>query len=100
MAACAPARVAAAPPHDQAVPASEPRAELKLELDLPKTASCEEDFDVKLYANPAVDLIEWTYSGQKCSGRRVKVRFLSRRTDAEKLLGQVKQLSSNARVVP
>ena len=100
-AACAPTRVAAAPgSHDQAVPASEPRAELKLELDLPKTASCEEDFDLKLYANTAVDLIEWTAGSAKCSGRRVKIRDLSRRTDSEKLLGQVKALSSSAKVVP
>ncbi|MFZ5892474.1 MAG: hypothetical protein ACOY0T_15550 [Myxococcota bacterium] len=97
-AACAPARAAAAPAHDQAVPANEPRASLKLELDLPKTASCEEDFDLKLYTNAAVDLIEWTGGGRKCSGRRVTIRYLSQRTNAEKLLAQVKELSKNAKV--
>jgi hypothetical protein len=101
LSACAPARVAAAPGrHDRPVAASEPRGVLKLELDLPKTASCEEDFDLKVYANPAVDLIEWSGNGRKCSGRRVTIRYLSRQTDADKVLAQVKGLSANAKVVP
>ncbi|HET9929940.1 MAG TPA: hypothetical protein VFQ35_04600 [Polyangiaceae bacterium] len=101
LSACAPTRVAAAPgSHDRPVPADEPRAQLKLELDLPKTASCEEDFDLRLYANPAVDLIEWRGNGQKCSGRRVTISYLSRRTDADKVLMQVKGLAANARVMP
>lgn len=101
LAACAPTRVAAAPgSHDRAVPPNEPRAELSLTLDLPRTASCEEDFDLKLYTNMAVDLIEWSKGPAKCSGRRVKIRYLSRRTDAEKLMAEVKTLANNAKVLP
>lgn len=98
--ACAPTRVAAAPSHDRPVAPNEPRANLEVELDLPKTASCEEDFDLKLYANPAVDFVEWFGNGRKCSGRRAKIRYLSRRTDAKKLLAEVRRMSSNARVIP
>ncbi|MGC4095219.1 MAG: hypothetical protein QM756_46320 [Polyangiaceae bacterium] len=100
LSACAPARVAAAPgAFDKPVAANEARAQLKLELDLPKTASCEEDFDLSLYKEPSVDLVEWSGGGRKCSGRRVTIRYLPKRTDVERLLARVRQLSSNVRVV-
>jgi len=47
--ACSAAPVAAAPRHDEPVPASEPRETIKLKVDLPKSASCEEAFDLAIY---------------------------------------------------
>ncbi len=80
--------------------AQEPRAELKLELDLPKTADCEEDFDLALYPTRGVELIAWTaLNGQKCSGRRATIRYLPGKLTETQLLSRVKQLSSNLQVV-
>jgi hypothetical protein len=98
--ACAPARVAvAAPQHDQAVPAGEPRALLRLELDLPKTATCEEDFDLALYADRGIDRVEWEGLGDKCSSRRATIRYLSNRIDSQKLVERIRKLAVNVRVL-
>jgi len=86
--------------HDQPVPASEPRAELALELDLPRTSSCEEDFDLALYEDTGVDLITWTRAEFGCSGRRVKIRYLPRRIERARLLARVESLASKVRVEP
>jgi hypothetical protein len=98
--ACAPARVAAAAPqHDQAVPASEPRAVLRLELDLPKTATCEEDFDLALYTHRGVDRIEWEGLGDKCTMRRATIRYLPGKIDSQKLLERIGKLALTVRVL-
>ena len=97
--ACAPARVAAAPQHDQAVPASEPRAVLRLELDLPKTATCEEDFDLALYIHRGVDRIEWEGLGDKCTARRATIRYLPGKIDSQKLLERIGKLAAKVRVL-
>jgi hypothetical protein len=86
--------------HDEPVPANEPRAELRLTLDLPRTSTCEEDFDLALYRDRAVDLIEWGSAEPGCSGRRVKIRYLSRRIERTALVSRVQGLASKVRVEP
>lgn len=86
--------------HDRPVPASEPRAELALRLDLPRSSSCEEDFDLALYADPGVDFIAWRGSDSGCSRRSVKIRYLPRRLEREALLDRVRRLASKVEVEP
>jgi hypothetical protein len=91
--ACSAAPVAAAPRHDDPVPASEPRETLKLRLDLPKSASCEEAFDLALYQDRGVDIVEWGGPPTKCAGRTVVIRYLPKRTTRAQLLERVKKLA-------
>lgn len=86
--------------HDLPVPASEPRAELELDLDLPQSSSCEEDFDLALYEDPGVDFIAWRRSATGCSGRHVTIRYLPRRLERAALLERVQGLASKVRVEP
>lgn len=93
VAACSATPVAAAPRHDDAVAASEPRETLKLKVDLPKSASCEEAFDLALYRDRGVDLVEWGGPPTKCAGRTVTIRFLSKRTTRAQVLERVRALA-------
>lgn len=82
--ACGPA--ATAPPAempDQPVPSDEPRAELRLEVDLRPAQDCEEAFDLALYEDRGIELIAWDDAADSCEGRLISVRYLSRRIDAE-----------------
>jgi hypothetical protein len=97
-AACAPARAAALPRHDVPVAAEEPRELVKLELDLPKTASCEEAFDLALYTERGVDRIDWNDSVHPCSARLVTIRYLPQRIDRQRLLERVKKLALRSRM--
>lgn len=91
--ACSAAPVAAAPRHDDPIPASEPREVVKLKLDLPKSASCEEAFDLALYADRGVDLVEWSGPPTKCAGRTVTIRFLPKRTTRAQVIDRVRKLA-------
>lgn len=97
---CARAGAAARTGHDRPVPASEPRAELALTLDLPRTSSCEEDFDLALYAHSGVDFIAWARAESGCSRRSVKIRYLPRRIERSALLAEVERLASKVQVEP
>ena len=66
---------------DQPVPPGEPRAELHLEVDLRPAQDCEEVFDLALYENRGVELIAWDDAKGTCEGRRITVRYLSRKLD-------------------
>src|SRR5689334_9162596 len=73
----------AAPAHDGPVPASEPRAEMRLRVDLEPGHGCEESFDLALYKNFGVDLVQWEESAGGCTGKVVTIRYLPRRVSAE-----------------
>lgn len=77
---------------DRPVPADEPRAELRLALDLPPASDCEERFDLELYRHTAVDLVAWE-PGSGCRGRRATVRYLPRRASREAVLERVRTLA-------
>jgi hypothetical protein len=94
--ACSAAPVAAAPRHDDPVPASEPRETLKLKIDLPKSASCEEAFDLALYEDRGIDIVEWGGPPTKCAGRTVVIRYLSKRTSRAQVLERVRKLAVSA----
>ena len=91
--ACSAAPVAAAPRHDEPVAASEPRETLTLKIDLPKSASCEEAFDLALYEDRGIDIVEWGGPPKKCAGRTVTIRFLPKRTTRAQVLERVRKLA-------
>jgi hypothetical protein len=84
---------------DQPIPASEPRAELALRVDLPASRECEEALDLELYRNRAIELVRWDEKHGSCEGRRIVVRYLSRQLGAEQALALVRQHCSRASVV-
>ena len=85
---------AAAPRHDEPVAAAEPRESVRLRVDLPKTASCEETFDLALYAHRGIDLVEWVEPSSKCAGRTVTIRYLPRRITRAEVLDKVRALAA------
>ncbi|MGE0328429.1 MAG: hypothetical protein AB7S68_39310 [Polyangiaceae bacterium] len=96
--ACGGAALQSAPPsHDEPVPASEQRAELKLQLELEQRAGCEEDFDLALYQDEGVELIEWKEPFGVCKARQVTIRYLPKRTSKEALLGRIKELARDVK---
>ena len=73
---------------DVASPASEPRETTHVLIDLKKTGSCTERFDLAVYQNRNIEMIAWQpdvaagaagqESGPDCEQRVAEVRFLSR----------------------
>jgi hypothetical protein len=94
--------VQAAPPitpdHDRPVPASEPRAEVTLVLDLEPAQGCEERFDLALYQDRRIDLVQWDEAKDACTGRRVTIRYLSAKLDRQELIQLVRKLARRASV--
>ena len=100
-AGCGAAPVAVAgPTHDVPVPASEPRAELRLRVDLTPATGCEEAFDLALYEHLGVDLVQWDERAGECTGRVVTLRYLPRRLAEAKLFAAVRALAAKAERLP
>ncbi len=92
------ARLPTVPDHDRPVAASEPRAELSLVVDLEPAQDCEERFDLAIYQDRRVDLIQWDAAGGSCAARQVTIRYLSAKLDGEALLGLVRKLAVRASI--
>lgn len=78
---------AGTPAADVPVPPSEPRETARLLIDLPKTASCTETFDLAVYENRNIELIAWkdddggdraSDTSPDCEHRIAEVRYLSK----------------------
>jgi hypothetical protein len=80
--------------HDRPIPADEPRADVTLQLDLPPSQACEEQFDLTLYQDRRIELIEWDEHGDACTDRAVKIRYLSSKIDKPQLLELVRKHAS------
>lgn len=89
----------ATPQHDAPVPRGEPRAEMRLQLDLTPAQGCEEAFDLAVYEDRGVDLVEWDASRGACAGRVVTIRYLPQRLSAEALLALVRARAARADVI-
>lgn len=87
------------PQHDMPAAKDEPRAEMHLRLDLPMESACEERFDLALYENTAVELIQWE-QGKGCAGRSVRIRYLPKRIRAGSLLEEVRAHATAAQELP
>lgn len=97
--ACGGAAVRSAPPgHDRPVPASEQRGELRLQLELEQRAGCEEDFDLALYQDPGVELIDWEEPFGECKARQVTIRYLPRRIARDALLKRIQELAVDVKL--
>ncbi len=94
VAACgtAPGQPPAVGGHDTPVPAGETREELGLVVDLENTSSCEEKFDLTLYENRAIDLVEWD-DAEGCAGRVIVIRYLPSRAGRADVLKAVRDSS-------
>ena len=79
---------------DAPVPAGEERATLELVVDLEPTSSCEEDFDLALYSDRGIELIQWDEGTGSCAGRHVTIRYLPRRTSSNDVMSRVRELAS------
>lgn len=90
---CGAASIGAAPTPDLPVPSGEARATLSLALDLPQSQDCEEAFDLALYRNRAVHLVEWDANRTACAGRTVRVTYLPRLVRKDTLIGEARQLA-------
>lgn len=77
---------------DTPVPAAEPRATLRVTVDLEAAGDCDERFDLALYEDRAVELVTWD-AGQGCVGRLVEIRYLSRRLPEDDLQKRVRVLA-------
>jgi hypothetical protein len=68
------------------VPASEPRAVVRLRVDLLRAQDCEEAFDLALYRSRAIELVAWEPGSSHCAERTLTVRYLTRRASREDVL--------------
>jgi hypothetical protein len=87
-------------PPDGPVAPDQPRAQLRLRIDLAATGDCEEAFDLALYANRGIELVEWAPATRDCHGRVITIRFLSQRLSAEQVLAAVRRLTATVQVEP
>ena len=81
---------------DVPVPADEPRATVVLALELRASQDCEEAFDLAMYGDEGIELIEWDDHAGRCKDRKARVRFLSRRTSGERVLEQAAKFAAKA----
>ncbi len=85
--ACSPSVTA---PPEPPPSASEPRQVLRMEVDLARGQRCEEAFDLALYQDRGIELIEWD-QGHRCEGRIISVRYLPRRTTPANIFRAVQE---------
>jgi hypothetical protein len=67
---------------EPAAPASEPREIHRLAVDLRRGQRCAEAFDLAMYQDHGIELIEWD-AGSGCEDRTIDVRYLPRRTSRD-----------------
>lgn len=96
LAACA----AAAQPPDAPVPASEPRAIVRLHVDLVRAQDCEEAFDLALYRSRAVELVEWDRGAGRCADRTVTIRYLPRQASREDVVRAASAAAAKVDALP
>ena len=91
---------AARPPEPaQPAPPSEPRATLRLRVDLVRAQRCDEAFDLALYQDRGIELIEWD-PGSRCEGRAIAIRYLPRRITPAQVTEAAQRTGATVRPVP
>jgi hypothetical protein len=96
LAACA----ASAQPPDAPVPASEPRAIVRLHVDLVRAQDCEEAFDLALYRSRAVELVAWDPGAGRCADRTVTIRYLPRQASREDVVRAAAAVAAKVDALP
>jgi len=84
---------------DVPVPAGVKRAEVGLLLSLPPAADCEERFDLELYRERGVDMIDWD-DGRGCVERGVDITYLPERLARPQLMQRVQDLATVVNRLP
>ncbi len=72
---------------------------MQVGLDLEPASSCEEAFDLALYASRGVDLIEWQAAPSSCAGRKVSIRYLPSRISRDEVLARVKSAARKMEIL-
>lgn len=85
---------------DAPVPSSEPRAVVRLEVDLTRAQDCEEAFDLALYARRAVELVEWDEARGGCADRKLSVRYLPRQISRDEVIRAAKSAAAKVVAIP
>jgi hypothetical protein len=84
---------------DAPVPPAEPRATLLVRLDLWPAQRCQQEFDLLLYRNRGVDLVEWQAQRDvrrgDCDGRTAAIRYLPQRLLRVELLAEIERLAQH-----
>ncbi len=87
------------PGPDAPVPANEQRASLSFVVDLEPGSDCEQQFDLAVYEDRGVDLIQWDDRTGSCHGRKVTIRYLARHTSADAVRALVEKHSNRVEQV-
>jgi hypothetical protein len=85
---------------DTPVLPTEARDTVRLRIELPAVHSCEQAFDLALYRDRGVDLVEWDRHHRSCSGRVVLVRYLPARVDRATLVAAAQRLAIRVEILP
>ncbi|AKT44135.1 hypothetical protein [Chondromyces crocatus] len=96
---CGAGVTATGPRHDMPVPRGVARAEVALRVDLRPGPGCEEVFDLALYEDRGVDLVQWDRHAGVCKGRSVTIRYLPRQLSEGALLEAVRKLTTRVEKV-
>ena len=102
LSACASLPRARATTWDVPVSPTEPRANLKLKVNLESATDCDERFDLSIYEDRGVDLVTWDDAsalGSSCRDRRVTVRYLPGRVSRAALLSRIRTLSKKMEII-
>jgi hypothetical protein len=91
---------AAVPAPDAPAPAGEPRAVVRLHVDLVRAQDCEEAFDLALYQSRAVELLAWDPGGGRCDDRTVAIRYLSRKTSRDEVIRAASAVAAKVSAMP
>ncbi|APR83673.1 Hypothetical protein A7982_09022 [Minicystis rosea] len=92
--------VASTPMADAPVPASEPRATMRLRVDLVRAQDCEEAFDLALYRSRAVELIEWDAAAGRCTDRTITIRYLTQKTSRDDVMRAASAAAAKVSALP
>lgn len=74
----------------------EPMATVDLVIDLRASAHCEEDLDLVLYREVAVQMLAWDDRHGACRERFVRIKFIPERMSKPALLTRVRALTLRA----
>ncbi len=84
---------------DKPLPPGEPLDAVTLAVDLPRSGDCEEAFDLALYQNRAVHLIEWDADAGRCTNRKVRIVYVRRQIARDDVVAEVRRRASTVVVV-
>ncbi|HEY3356399.1 MAG TPA: hypothetical protein VGQ83_24325 [Polyangia bacterium] len=87
------------PAGDTPAPADAARAAVRLRVDLPAAQGCERTFDLALYHDRGIDLIQWDARRGQCAGRVVVIRYLSARLDRAAVVAAATRLAARVEVL-